>query len=239
MEQDNVSYQIKKIRKENKLTQLQLAEMLGVTFQSVSKWENGKNMPDITLLNKISTEFKIDINILLNGEKSNVIAVENKQYIKLFLVILTIIIISFFCFCLSNLTNHENNMKLTQITTSASDFNISGSLVISNNNAIIHVSDIKYTGEKKDIVFKSLTFSLIEDYNNTLSKIDEHTISNNDLSFEKIVENISFVVEDYTSDCDTFNCNNMYIKVYAIDENDKTITFEIPFTSIENCSCEN
>lgn len=239
MEQDNVSYQIKKIRKENKLTQLQLAEMLGVTFQSVSKWENGKNMPDITLLNKISTEFKIDINILLNGEKSNVIAVENKQYIKLFLVILTIIIISFFCFCLSNLTNHENNMKLTQITTSASDFNISGSLVISNNKAIIHVSDIKYTGEKKDIVFKSLTFSLIEDYNNTLSKIDEHTISNNDLSFEKIVENISFVVEDYTSDCDTFNCNNMYIKVYAIDENDKTITFEIPFTSIENCSCEN
>ena len=57
MNQEKLSNIIKEIRKKNNLTQKQLAEKLNVTYQAVSKWENGKNFPDIAILKKISEEF--------------------------------------------------------------------------------------------------------------------------------------------------------------------------------------
>lgn len=46
--------QIRKLRKKNQLTQAQMAEILGVKFQSISKWENGTTMPDTAMLPKIA-----------------------------------------------------------------------------------------------------------------------------------------------------------------------------------------
>ena len=68
MDQEKIGDLIKKIRKENNLTQKELADKLGVTYQAVSKWETGKNIPDIAILKQISDEFNINIDDLLNGE---------------------------------------------------------------------------------------------------------------------------------------------------------------------------
>ena len=54
---------IKDIRKKNNLTQNEFASILGVTFQAVSKWENDKSIPDITILKDISNK-KVDIVIV-------------------------------------------------------------------------------------------------------------------------------------------------------------------------------
>jgi len=56
-------------RKEKKLTQQQLAEKLGVSDRAISNWENGKNMPDISLLPIISKELDVTVNDLMSGEK--------------------------------------------------------------------------------------------------------------------------------------------------------------------------
>ena len=47
MDQEKIGNFIKEIRKKNNLTQKDLADKYNVTYQAVSKWENGKNMPDI------------------------------------------------------------------------------------------------------------------------------------------------------------------------------------------------
>ena len=60
---------IAKNRKEKKLTQEQLAEKLGVTSKTISRWENGNYMPDISLLKPLSEELGITLNDLLSGEK--------------------------------------------------------------------------------------------------------------------------------------------------------------------------
>ena len=60
---------IQQLRKENTLTQEQLAEKLGVSNRSVSRWENGTTMPDITLMKCICEEFDISISELINGER--------------------------------------------------------------------------------------------------------------------------------------------------------------------------
>lgn len=55
---------IKKLRKQKDMTQSQLAEVLSVTIQSVSKWETGRSFPDITLLPVIARYFGISMDEL-------------------------------------------------------------------------------------------------------------------------------------------------------------------------------
>ena len=75
MNQEKIGKFIAKKRKEKELTQIQLAEKLGVSDRSVSNWENGKNMPDISLFPIISKELDITINDLMSGE-----TVETEEY---------------------------------------------------------------------------------------------------------------------------------------------------------------
>ena len=62
---------IKQLRKEHNLTQEKLAEKLNVSAQAVSKWENGSNMPDITLLVDIADCFNVTVDELLKGVKAS------------------------------------------------------------------------------------------------------------------------------------------------------------------------
>ena len=68
MDQEKFGNFIKEIRKNNHLTQKDLADKYGVTYQAVSKWENGKNMPDIALIKQISQDFNVDLADMFEGE---------------------------------------------------------------------------------------------------------------------------------------------------------------------------
>ena len=69
MDQIKIGKFILKCRKEKGLTQEQLAEKLGVTSKSISRWENGNTMPDYSLLKELCNELDINVNELLSGEK--------------------------------------------------------------------------------------------------------------------------------------------------------------------------
>ncbi|MBO7727664.1 MAG: helix-turn-helix transcriptional regulator [Oscillospiraceae bacterium] len=77
MDQSKIGSFISELRKSKKLTQEQFAEIIGVTQKSVSRWETGKNMPDISLLQPIAEELDVSVTELLNGEKSTVPIEEN------------------------------------------------------------------------------------------------------------------------------------------------------------------
>ena len=59
---------IKALREGRKLTQAQLAEMLGVSSKTISKWETAKGLPDISLLQPLSQALGISVIELMNGE---------------------------------------------------------------------------------------------------------------------------------------------------------------------------
>ena len=61
------STQLKKYRKNNGYTQKQLAEAVGVTQQSVAKWETDKASPDPEMLQKISSMLNVTVDSLLDG----------------------------------------------------------------------------------------------------------------------------------------------------------------------------
>lgn len=69
MDQEKIGKFIAQCRKDKNITQEQLAEKLGVTNKSVSRWENGKNMPDYSILKELCNILDIDVNEFLSGEK--------------------------------------------------------------------------------------------------------------------------------------------------------------------------
>lgn len=71
MNQEKIGKFIAENRKQKKLTQFELAEKLGVTDRAVSNWENGKNMPDLSLFKPLCDILEITINELMSGEKIN------------------------------------------------------------------------------------------------------------------------------------------------------------------------
>ncbi len=68
MDQKRIGAFIAQCRKEKNLTQMQLAELLEITNQAVSKWENGRGMPDMTLLQPLCDVLGISLNELFSGE---------------------------------------------------------------------------------------------------------------------------------------------------------------------------
>ena len=69
MNQEKIGKFISEKRKDKKLTQSELAEKLGVTDKSISNWENGRNMPDLSLFKPICEILDISINDLLSGKE--------------------------------------------------------------------------------------------------------------------------------------------------------------------------
>ena len=69
MNQDKIGKFIAKCRKDKKMTQSELAEKLGVTDKSIGNWENGRNMPDLSLFKPLCDELGITINEFLSGER--------------------------------------------------------------------------------------------------------------------------------------------------------------------------
>ena len=74
MDQIKIGRFIAAKRKEQKMTQVQLAEKLGITDRAVSKWETGKSLPDASIMLQLCGYLRITVNDLLSGE---VVSMEN------------------------------------------------------------------------------------------------------------------------------------------------------------------
>lgn len=69
MNQKQIGNFIAQKRKEKNLTQMQLAEILGVSNKTVSKWENGNCMPDYSIIKPLCKELGITVSELMDGEE--------------------------------------------------------------------------------------------------------------------------------------------------------------------------
>ncbi len=75
MDMQKIGAFLAELRKENKYTQDELGEKIGVTNKTVSRWENGNYLPPVEMLQILSKLYNVSINELLSGERLN-----EKQY---------------------------------------------------------------------------------------------------------------------------------------------------------------
>ena len=222
MDQERFGKIIKYIRNKNKLTQKQFADKYNVTYQAVSKWENGKNIPDISILKQMSKDFNIDINDLLDGE-------ENKKKVKPYYFIIGFVIVLFIILLIIIFT-HNEDFEFKTLTTTCDDFTIKGSISYNKDKSSIYVSNIKYCGKEDKVLYDSISSTLYESHNNIIKKIDEYKSESKKLiTLDDYLSELEFAVDNYESSCKTFSSNDLYIEILA-SKDGKTITYKIPLT---------
>ena len=83
MNQQKTGEFLKQLRKEKGLTQEQLAEQFCVSSRTVSRWETGSNMPDLSILIELADFYGVDIREIIDGErKSEIMDSETKDTLK-------------------------------------------------------------------------------------------------------------------------------------------------------------
>lgn len=226
-EQEQFSKIIKNLRIENNLTQKEFAEKLGVTYQAVSKWENGKNMPDILLLREISDIFNINIDELLTGKKKN-----NNRNIWIMGLTLLLVIIIVFVFIISS---NNSDFEFKTITSSCEEFSLTGSAAYNKEKTSIYISNVDYCGNEDNTIYKSFVCNLYEDYKDTKTKIGSCGNSNNEQTLDSFLEDVEINVNNYVASCKMFKSSTLYMEIKAIDKDNKTITYHIPINLEDNC----
>lgn len=233
MNQEKIGNLIKEIRKEYNLTQKQLADKLGVTFQAVSKWENGKNIPDIAIIKKISEIFNVDINSLLNGENKQQTRKNSTKNIMLvvsiFLLLISFVIIFF------NKKEEDYNFKI--ISTSCKDFKISGSIAYNQSKSTIYISRVEYCGGEDNNIYKYISAGLYEQ-NGDISKLINKYEDKNNITLSDYLEDLNFHIDNYKSTCRSFNHSSIYIELTATKEDGETIIHKIPLKMDKTCQID-
>ena len=229
MNQDKIGNFIKSIRLDNNLTQKEFADKLGVTYQAVSKWENGKNIPDIAVLKQICDEYNIDINEILNGEKKEK---KNKNIIKIIIPILIIIVVIILLILLLNKNNKDFEFKT--ISSKCSDFKITGSAAYNKDKTSIYISNIEFCGNNSEEKYKKINCKLYENNNDTKIKISECK-EKKDINIVEYLKDTNINVNNYNSTCKRLTSNTLILEIYALDNNNKTITYTIPIKLNDNC----
>ena len=227
MNQEKIGQFIKKIRQDYKLTQKELADKLGVTFQAVSKWENGKNVPDIAILKEMSKMFNIDIDEILEGEKKN--KKNNNLYPIVLIIILVVLLGLGYLFY-----NKTDDFEFKTITTTCKDFKITGSAAYNKDKATIYISNVEFCGKEDTTKYKSITCTLYETYNDTKTKIS-NCDKKKDINLEEYLKDINMSVEHFSKSCKNLSKNSLTLEIEAKDTDNKTITYTIPIKLKDSC----
>lgn len=224
MEQEKIGKFIKKIRVDNGLTQKDLADKLGVTYQAVSKWENGKNIPDIMILKQISKEFNVNIDDLLEGRHT-----KKKFNYKILFIVIGVFISFCIIYCLFF---HNDNFSFKTLSSSCNDFNISGSISYNKDKSSIYISNIDYCGGDDVTEYSLITCNLYERHGDVTVKVKECDYSNNkNITLEEYLKGVSFMASNYKNIC---NDLDMYIEINATSFDGKITNYKIPL-NLEDC----
>ena len=223
MDGEKIGNLIKQIRKDNNLTQEALANILGVTYQAVSKWENNKNIPDIGIIKLICEKFNLDINEFLNGNK------KSKRYIYLIIIgiVIILLIIGFMIF-------HHDSFEFKTLSTTCKEFEINGSAAYNKDKSSLYISNIEYCGKENNEVYESITCTLYEKYNNYEVSVNDCKKEYN-ITLEKYLKNLKIKVDNYNAVCKKFSNSNMYLEISATDKSEKTTIYTIPLTMKDEC----
>lgn len=207
---------IANLRKEKGMTQEELANYLMVSDKAVSKWEGGKNLPDIECQRKICKLFNISMEELHNGERNVKERAKNKKIHKQNKIfkILLLLLIPIFVFLFSYFIINFRSIKLyysKDIRNNDNDTVFVDVMILKNNKKIFMLlNDITLV----DYEIKSTDFTTLNIYSNNKIIHSSNDIRNKIIFFKKIQE---------------IDLNNIKIEIIitTIDEEVKTYSSKL------------
>ncbi|MBQ6841452.1 MAG: helix-turn-helix transcriptional regulator [Bacilli bacterium] len=159
MDLNKVGNFIVMLRKEKNLTQLQLAELIGASDKTVSKWEKGNGFPDIAYQTKLCSVLDIFLEELHDGEYNLERRKRHKRrkIINRMIAIYAAITIPLIIFlCLFFINNYDSTkIYLLETKNSSVEVNVHGTLVETNQTSMLYISNIdiwNYNIKETDII---------------------------------------------------------------------------------------
>lgn len=220
---------IKDIRKKNNLTQNEFASILGVTFQAVSKWENDKSIPDITILKDISNKFNVDLNYLISGKKVNI---NKKSFFKKNMIIITVIIFIIISVCVF-LFFHKHNYEFKTLNGETKDIKVTGSITYDESKSSIYLN-IDYNADDNQ-KYSYIKCTLYEKHQDILNVISEKEyLEKTPVFLKEYLKMISFVIDNYSPSCKYYKDSNLYLEISAKIDEEKSVTYKVPI-KFNNC----
>ena len=226
---------LKYLRKEANLTQEQFAEKLNVTSQAVSKWENGKNIPDLAIMLEISKLFNVEIDEIVKGEFKKSVKLPNMNKKKnIIIIILVVIIIILFSLLIIISFKKNDSYNFDVLSTSCKNFNISGTVSYNTKKSSIYISNIEYCGKKEETKYQKIKCFLYEEHDNVKKTIGSVS-SEEETTLDEFLKTVEFSIENYEHVCNNDENNDLYLEINAMTENEKNIMYKIPLSLSSTC----
>lgn len=236
MDQEKIGNFIKKIRKDNHLSQKDFAEKLGVSFQAVSKWENGKNLPDISTLKEIKRQFNVNIDEIIEGNISSDKPNKNNKKNIIFIIIIVFILIILLILINISLKNRNQVFEFNELNSMNTDFSVTGSVVKTHDRIALLINNVDYKGKSEDTIYDAVSCVMYEEKSKEIKEIAVCDTRNN-LSLLEYLKDLKIRIDDHSSSCTMFKTSSIYIEIRAKEKNNKTIVYKIPIDiSDENCN---
>lgn len=229
MNQEQIGKIIKDIRKKNNLTQKEFAKELGVTFQAVSKWENGLNIPDIEILTKISKQYGVSLDNIITGENREVLF--NKKTISAIIIVLLILGILFLTL------KNDDSFKFKTLSTNCDEFKITGSISYNNSKTSIFISNINYCNGDDKKEYREIECSLYESEGIHEKKISACNYDSKEpIKLEDYLKEVEFAVDDYKRTCSVYSNESLYLKINAREKDGVITSYTIPLELTDLCN---
>lgn len=227
MDTEKIASLIKELRQRDNLSQNEFAKKYGVTYQAVSKWENGKNLPDVVLLKEICNDYNISLDYVLGNKK--------KSKLKYFIIFILVLLIILSIVLISFSSNNKINFKT--LSSSCTDFNIYGTLVYNKGNSHLHLSNVTYCGGDDNTMYKEINCTLYEQKDDSIKVLDTCKYSiNKSVSLEEYLKNIDFDLADFSKNCKSYDNSSLFIEIDAYSMDDKLTTYKIPLNINKSCN---
>lgn len=242
MDQEKIGKFIKDIRLKNNLSQQKFANKYGVTYQAVSKWENGKNIPDLSILKQICSDYNINLEDLLEAKPTiqlTQINTQKKKNIFIIVAISIIILILLLIYITFIITekSHDHDFEFKTLSSTCENFHLYGSIAYNDNKTSIHISHITYCGGNDNNKYQEIECTLYETNQKTKTEISKyHYNENKNITLEEFLHNLDFKIDDYEKTCELYSENSLLLEINAKDKTDKITTYKIPLKLQESCS---
>lgn len=214
------------IRKERNITQKELADLIGVSDRTISKWENGSTVPDLETIKKLCNELGISPDSIVKSEKNYKDRLQDfKRMVGKFLnyILKNIFLIGFivvFILLLAYFINNYNTIRIYNLTYESKNITFKDGYffktkvlnIITINNIKLEKINYEPTSTKIELyTYLNGDKHVIYESNSLNNIYIEESKSYSDLLTKDVIENIK---------------NNLYIKIYTTDIDNNNYSYE-------------
>lgn len=222
---------IAKYRKNKKLTQKKLGEIIDVSDKSISKWENGNIAPDITLLVPLAKTLDVSVQEILTGDKNenNIATVEGiKLYtkitkMKIIKYCIIIILLMFSIFLTYYIVNNKHKVHIYKIKTNDINYFVNGNIIQNMEGTKILIDKLTYLSENigtlEEPEIKEIKLEIVNG-NDTL--ISKNVNYNEQIPIHRAFQDLSIFCE-----FGSLNLDSLKLKIIYFEENSREVCYVI------------